>query len=254
MTDRAPAGDRGRGPAAGPAPPVLELDGVGRAFGDRPVLKAAGLRVRPGRITALLGRNGAGKTTLFRIVVGRVRADYGRVVYRGVFRPRPSLARLSREGLMYTAQESALTPHFTVARHFAAFVTRYGGADRVPAIVAEMRLETFLERRPPSLSGGERQRVSLALARLRRPACLLADEPFAGIAPTDRPAVAEALEELAREGCGVAVSGHDVEELLEVAHEVVWMTGGTTHDLGTPTDARAHEGFRRDYLGPNRGR
>jgi ABC-type multidrug transport system ATPase subunit len=242
------------GSAAGAPPPILEVDGLGKSFGSTTVLRSAGLRVVPGRVTALLGRNGVGKTTLFRIVIGRVRAEYGRVMYGGSFRSRPSLARLSREGLMYSAQESALTPHFTVAGHLEAFVTRYGGVDRVPGLVAELEMGEFLDRRPRSLSGGERQRASMALALLRVPSCLLADEPFAGVAPKDRPLITASLRRLAGGGCGVAVSGHDVDDLLEVADHVVWMTGGTTHDLGSPEAAREHHGFRRDYLGPGRGR
>ena len=208
----------------------------------------------PGRVTALLGRNGVGKTTLFRIVVGRVRAEYGRVLYAGEYRRRPSLARLSREGLMYSSQESALTAHFTIREHLDAFVLRYGGGDRIPGLVESLVLEEFLDRRPSGLSGGERQRASLALARLRAPTCLLADEPFAGVAPRDRPLIREGLRGLADAGCGLAVSGHDVDDLLAVADDVVWMVAGTTHDLGTPAQAREHHLFRTDYLGPLRGR
>ncbi len=230
---------------------VLELDGIGRSFGEREVLTAAGLRVRAGRITVVLGRNGVGKTTLFRIAVGAVRADYGRVLFAGRYRPRPSLARLSLEGLMYSAQESALTPHFSVRQHFDAFARCFGGADRIAGIVEEAALDELLDRRPPSLSGGERQRCSMALARLRAPLCLIADEPFSGVAPADRPLVASLIREIADEGCGVVVSGHDVHDLMELADDVVWMVGGTTHDLGPPDVAARHHLFRRDYLGPN---
>lgn len=232
--------------------PILEADGIGRSFGGRTVLRSAGLRVRPGRITVLLGRNGVGKTTLFRIVIGRVRAEYGRVLFDGRFRPRPTLSRLSREGLMYSAQESALTAHFTIRRHLEAFTTRYGGEDRVDGVVADLALGEFLDRGPRGLSGGERQRASLALARLRRPTCLITDEPFAGVAPKDRGPVADALRQLAADGAGVVASGHDVDDLLALADDVVWMTAGTTHDLGPPAEAVKHHLFRREYLGPGR--
>jgi ABC-type multidrug transport system ATPase subunit len=234
-------------------PPILEADGIGRSFRGRTVLSSAGLRVRPGCVTALLGRNGVGKTTLFRIVIGRVRAEYGRVMFAGEYRPRPSLARLSREGLMYSAQDSALTPHFTVRQHLEAFVRRYGGGERIDALVEESALGDLLDRGPRSLSGGERQRTSIALARLRAPSCLIADEPFAGVAPKDRPLISTALRSLASQGCGIAVSGHDVEDLLALSDEVVWMVAGTTHDLGTPEAAAQHHQFRRDYLGPQGG-
>jgi ABC-type multidrug transport system ATPase subunit len=223
---------------------------VGKAFGSKDVLTSAGLQAWPGRITALMGRNGVGKTTLLRVVVGRVRADYGRVVYKGVFVARPRLSRLASQGLMYVSQESALTPLFTIRDHIDAYVRRFGNAGARAEIVERLRLEEFLTLRPSELSGGERQRASLGLALVRRPDCLLADEPFAGVAPRDRPLVAAALRELGRGGAAVVVSGHDVEDLLDVSDEVVWMVGGTTHALGSPQEAARHHQFRTEYLGP----
>jgi ABC-type multidrug transport system ATPase subunit len=230
--------------------PVLEVDGVGKSFGSKVVLKSAGLRAWPGRITALMGRNGIGKTTLLRIVIGRVRHDYGRVVYKGEFIARPRLARLARAGLMYVSQASALTRLFTVRQHLDAYARIFERNGVLDDVVERLRLEEFLDRRPPQLSGGERQRASLALAILRQPDCVLADEPFAGVAPKDRPLIAVALRELRSAGAAVVVSGHDVEDLFEVSDEVVWMVGGTTHDLGDPREAAKHDQFRREYLGP----
>jgi ABC-type lipopolysaccharide export system ATPase subunit len=57
---------------------------------------------------------------------------------------------------------------------------------------------------------------------------------------------------MAARGCALVVTGHEVPELLDLADEVVWMTGGTTHGMGTAAQAEAHEQFRRDYLGPRR--
>ena len=107
-----------------------------------------------------------------------------------------------------------------------------------------------LDARPPELSGGERRRAELAIARARRPRCLLADEPFAGITPGDAEAVAAALVRLADSGCAVLATGHEVPQLMTIASSVVWMTAGTTHWLGPPGEAARHEQFRREYLGP----
>ena len=49
------------------------------------------------------------------------------------------------------------------------------------------------------------------------------------------------------------VTGHEVEDLLAIGDEVIWMVAGTTHVLGTPAEAHAHHQFRNEYLGPKRG-
>ena len=129
------------------------------------------------------------------------------------------------------------------------FVWRFGdaGADRA---LATLRLEERLDQRPAELSGGERRRAELALAMMRRPRCLLADEPFAGINPSDGEVLAAALREMAREGCAIVVTGHEVPQLLALADSVVWMVAGTTHGLGSAAEAVSHSQFRREYLGP----
>ena len=228
---------------------LLEADGLGKAFGRTVVLQAASFSARPHTITALMGRNGSGKSTMLKICVGLVRADHGRVLWQGRFLARPRLHEMAREGLFYSDQDAALTPHFTVRDHLAAFARVYDRGDEVDAVVERLQLAEFIDRRPKGLSGGERQRSSLALAALRDPHCLLMDEPFAGVAPIDRPLIARGLEDLRERGCAVVISGHDIEDVFAVADEVVWVTSGTTHDLGSPEHAAAHPQFRREYLG-----
>lgn len=233
--------------------PVLETDGLGKSFGSKRVLAAAAFSARHGRITTLMGRNGSGKTTMLGIAVGRVKPDYGRVLYKGRFLPRPRLARLAADGLMYSAQASALTSLFSIREHLDAYAEVYGGHGRVAEVVRRLDLGEILPRRPDDVSGGERQRASLGLALLRSPDCLLMDEPFSGVAPPDRPRIAEGLRDLRDLGAAIVITGHDVEDLLDLSDEVIWVVGGTTHWLGTPAEAREHHQFRREYLGPRAG-
>jgi ABC-type multidrug transport system ATPase subunit len=230
-------------------PALLEADGLGKSFGGTVVLNSASFRTRPSTITALMGRNGSGKSTMLKIAVGLVRPDHGRVLWRGRFLARPRLHEMALDGLFYSDQDAALTPHFTVRDHLATFARVYDRGAEIDAVVERLHLAEFLDRRPKRLSGGERQRSSLALAALRRPDCLLMDEPFAGVAPIDRPLVARGLEDMRDRGCAVVISGHDIEDVFAVADEVVWVVGGTTHDLGAPDEAGRHAHFRREYLG-----
>src|SRR5207249_1045546 len=108
------------------------------------------------------------------------------------------------------------------------------------------RLETRLARKASTLATGERRRPEIAVAVMRRPDCLLADEPLLGIAPADAELVSQSLRDLAGRGTAVVVSGHEVPRLLELADELVWQTAGTTHFLGTPQEARKRLGLQAD--------
>ena len=226
---------------------VLELDSVGKSFGGRRILTSATLRAEAGRVTALLGRNGAGKSTLLSIAAGVVRADYGRIVFRDRMSERPTLAALACEGLFFLPMRELLIPTMRVGAQLD-LVTRTFGTTPDGALLDQLRVQDLRDRRPLTLSSGERRRADLAAAVCRTPVCLLADEPLRDFAPLDAECCAEVLRSLARAGCAVVVTGHEVEPLLQVADRVVWCTEGTTYDLGTPASAADHWAFRRGYL------
>jgi ABC-type multidrug transport system ATPase subunit len=228
---------------------AYSIESVVKAFGRRSVLKAASVWARPGSVTVVLGRNGCGKSTLLRIGAGVLAPDAGTVHYAGVVYRRPRLHVLARQGLFFLPDRNLLSSRWTVRQHVEAFAWRFGDAGAAPALAA-LGLEERLDQRPAELSGGERRRAELALAMMRRPRCLLADEPFAGINPSDGEVLAAGLREMAGEGCAIVVTGHEVPELLELADSVVWMVAGTTHGLGTAAEALSHSQFRREYLGP----
>lgn len=227
---------------------VLRVESVGKAFARRAVLTSAWLRADGGCITALLGRNGIGKSTLLKIAAGWMRPDYGTVHYNGRCRVPARLHRLAGEGLFYLPDRDLLSPGLTVRQHLTS-VRRRWGRGSLEAVVDATGIADTLERRPPALSAGERRCAELALALLRRPDCLLADEPYRGLAPGEAGVVSAVLRRLSGDGCGVVVTGHEVSTLFEIADRVVWCTDGTTHDLGTPAAAGADWRFRREYLG-----
>lgn len=227
---------------------IFAADSIGKHFGRRRVLTAASVRAYPGRISTLLGRNGIGKSTLMRIASGSASADYGVIIFGEHRWRRPRLATLARLGLFYLPDRSLLCASRTVDQHFAAMRRAFPEAAADEARAA-YRLESLGARLPHTLSAGERRRAEAALAWSRRPVCLLADEPFRGVAPRDQEVLASGLRAIARRGCAVIVTGHEVPILLELADEVVWITAGTTHELGDSATARTNFQFMQDYLG-----
>ncbi|MGH7470621.1 MAG: hypothetical protein ACRENP_21960, partial [Longimicrobiales bacterium] len=142
-----------------------------------------------------------------------------------------------------------LTPLLTLAQHFAL---ANAPAESREFVARALGLSELLPYFGNQLSPGERRRADLALAVLRAPVCLLADEPFQGIAPLDIDLISAQLRVLRERGCAIVITGHEIGPLFDSADEVVWMTAGTTHVLGSVASARAHHQFAREYLGPPR--
>jgi len=228
---------------------TLWAEGIGKSFGSNEVLKSASLWAEPGKVTTLMGRNGSGKTTLMKIAAGVLRADYGVVSFLGDVRERCSLFRMARSGLMYLPQGGLGSPNYRVGDHFQALRSVFPSA-RIEEAIADARLADLMQQRVYSLSGGERVRVSIALALARVPSVLIADEPLVGLTPIDQEMLGQALRRLAARGTAVVTSGHDARILLDISDVILWSVAGTTHHIGSPSEALAHNQFRREYLGP----
>lgn len=229
--------------------PLFVADSFGKSFGSREVLKGATAWAVPGAVTVLFGRNGSGKSTLINAALGLIRSEFGLVRFDGVTHLKPRLHRFAREGLMYVPDRGLLCRGRTLRWHHRQLALQKK-QELDPGVLDAVLATPLLSLRKSQMSGGERRRADLSLVLARKPRCLLADEPLAGITPADKEVVAGSLRALADNGCAILVTGHDVEALMGFSDDVVWVVGGTTHWLGSPASAMDHFQFRQEYLGP----
>jgi ABC-type multidrug transport system ATPase subunit len=227
----------------------LTADCVAKSFGVKRVLSSATLRAVSGQVRALLGRNGSGKSTLMKIAAGWIPADSGVVRVGGETLLDARLEDLAHRGVFYLPDHDILLASQTLRKQMTLFERRFRtrGTDEAAAMA---RVSEFLDRYPREVSGGELRRSELALALVRKPGCLIADEPYRNIAPRDHDLLTEIFRAMAADGCAVVVSGHEVPSLLGACDHVTWCTDGTTYELGPPALARTHDAFVRGYLGP----
>ncbi len=215
----------------------------------RRILGSASLRAQHGEVRTLLGRSGAGKSTLMKIAAGWMSPDSGTVRVDDDVRLSWTPSALARLGVFYLPDAGGFGGAATVREHLEMLAEAFPGGESVGDALKRLGVERVADARPHLLSGGERRRAEVAGIFVRRPRALLADEPLRGIAPIDQEMILGAFRELARAGCAVVVTGHDVDALLDGSDHVTWCTSGTTYELGAPAAALAHEAFRREYLG-----
>ena len=216
----------------------LEVTGLTRSFGGRPVVDHVSLSVAAGQVTCLLGPSGCGKSTTLRMIAGVERPDAGEVRIDGrvMFGAGVDLPPEARSvGLMF--QDFALFPHLTVAQNVAFGLSgdKAGKAARVGELLERVNLSGYGAKHPHELSGGEQQRVALARALAPRPRVMLMDEPFSGLDNRLRDGIRDAtLDVLKEEGAAVLLVTHEPDEAMRMADEIALMRGGRIVQQGAP--------------------
>jgi sulfate transport system ATP-binding protein len=233
----------------------IEVNGVGKKFGDFVALENISLSIPSGELMALLGPSGGGKSTLLRIIAGLEHADSGTVHIEGV-----DATDLSpqRRNVGFVFQHYAAFKHLSVRRNvaFGLEIRKLPKAEvrrKVDELLALVHLEQFADRLPSQLSGGQRQRMALARALAVEPSVLLLDEPFGALDAKVRKELRDWLRRLHDEVHVTTVFvTHDQEEALEVADNIVVINEGRIEQIGSPDelyDQPAND-FVMKFLGP----
>jgi heme exporter protein A len=161
-------------------PPLLEIDGVGHAFGERVVLRDVHLRVEAGASLALFGPNGAGKSTLLRAVAGLLRPLRGEVRIDGAAACGADAQVRRRVG--YVGHRPLVWGGLSARENLVLYARLYGLADgAADAALATVGLVARAGDPARELSQGMRQRLGLARALLHGPDLLVLDEPHAAL-------------------------------------------------------------------------
>ncbi len=235
-------------------PPDLEADSLVKIYGDRTVVNGMSMSVRCGEIVGLLGPNGAGKTTTFYMIVGLVRPDRGKVVFRGQDVTAQPVFMRARRGLGYLAQEPSIFRKLSVWDNVMAILEtiRSSRADRkarCEELLGSLDLLKVAKQPAYTLSGGERRKLEIARALVRRPSILMLDEPFAGVDPLAVHDIQEIVRSLASQGLGIIITDHNVRETLNVVDRAYLVYDGRLLCEGSSAKLVEDEDARRLYLG-----
>jgi energy-dependent translational throttle protein EttA len=190
---------------------VIELDKVTKGFGDKLLMDKLSFKVPPGAIVGIIGPNGAGKSTLFRMLIGKEKADKGKII----------LGKTVKIAHVDQSRES-LQGDKTV------FEDVCGGQDTITVGKFQMPSRSYLARfnfrgadqqKPVGqLSGGERGRLHLAKQLVSGANVLLLDEPSNDLDVETLRALEEALLEFAG---SVMVISHDRWFLDRIATHIL---------------------------------
>jgi iron(III) transport system ATP-binding protein len=222
---------------------ALEIHGLVKGYGTKPVLRGVELGVESGQITSILGPSGSGKTTLLRAICGFERIEAGSIALGGdVLDDGDKWVAPEHRGIGYVPQDGNLFPHLSVARNIRFGLPR-GAASRARAdeLLEMIGLADRAKSYPHQLSGGQQQRVALARALAINPRLVLLDEPFASLDASLRATVrADVVRILRTAGATALLVTHDQDEALSMSDQVAVIRDGVIAQLDSPHDIYTH--------------
>jgi len=195
--------------------PLVNVSQLARCFGGRKVLRNINLTLQPGEFVSLLGRSGSGKSTLLKALA---RLDH-QVAETGELNVPDHCA--------VAFQDSRLLPWLRLLDNIVLGEKSKDIRARGRQALTEVGLGGRENDWPNTLSGGEQQRAALARCLVRKPALLLADEPFGALDALTRINMQALLRELYQQHQpAVLLVTHDVDEAISLSQRVIVLENG----------------------------
>lgn len=231
---------------------MLSCKGLSVAYGGIPALQGIDLTIPEGGSLGVLGPNGAGKTTLLSTLAGLLTPMQGSIHFGGIDVTRLSAAERVRLGMVLVPEGRRVFSDLSIEENLlvGAHLRTDHRAVRTEIEKLFVRFPFLRERRREAagvLSGGQQQLLAIGRAVMAHPRLLLLDEPTMGLSPAASGEVGDYLEELAKGGLALVLSGQNRSLILRYCDEVIALRLGCMAYKGHPSglDSRAVE---RIYL------
>jgi branched-chain amino acid transport system ATP-binding protein len=234
---------------------LLEVAGLGVAYGDVQALWDVSLDVTDGSIVALVGANGAGKTTLLKTISGLQPLGRGHILFSGedvgALRPKDRVAK----GIVYVPEGRRLFSSLTVLENLklGAYMRSVRprtqeSLDRVfnlfPILADRRNYKAGL------LSGGEQQMLAIGRAMMGHPKLLMLDEVSLGLSPILVRTIFELIRTLnEQEKTTILLVEQNIHQALNVADYAYVVQTGRIVMSGTGEELLKNEDIRKAYIG-----
>ncbi|MBN3526505.1 amino acid ABC transporter ATP-binding protein [Paenibacillus apiarius] len=226
---------------------MIEVNKLGKSFGDLVVFRDIDLHIRSGEIVVLVGPSGSGKSTLLRCLNGLEAPDEGSIRVGDATWNASMGAPAKKEAVRHIRtltgmvfQSFNLFPHMTALENVImapTIVKKMSKAQAVEtgeSLLAKVGLLNKKNEYPSRLSGGQQQRVAIARALAMQPQMMLFDEPTSALDPELTGEVLSVMKQLATEGMTMIVVTHEMKFAREVANRVIFMSDGKIQEEGSP--------------------
>ncbi|UCD76898.1 MAG: LPS export ABC transporter ATP-binding protein [Phycisphaerales bacterium] len=233
--------------------PLLTVRQLVKSYTGRRVVDQVSLEIEAGEVVGLLGRNGAGKTTTFRMTIGMITPEAGRVTFNNRDVTALPMYKHALAGMGYLSQEPSVFQKLTVEQNLLAILETQGLSrdarrKRAAELIKQFNLSHKATDAAHTCSGGERRRLEIARALVTRPRLMLLDEPFAAVDPHTVEELQDEVRRLAVNGIAMLVTDHNVQQTLRICDRAYIIHEGKNLRDGTPRDLINDPVVKEAYL------
>ncbi|MDO6726457.1 ATP-binding cassette domain-containing protein [Cognatishimia sp. 1_MG-2023] len=231
--------------------PVLEINGLHKAYGDLEVIKGVDIKAHKGDVVSLIGSSGSGKSTILRCCNLLEDSQQGEILFKGEpvkwkgtglnrVPADPKQVLRIRTNLSMVFQQFNLWSHMTILQNVMEAPVTVLGRDKHEV---EMKAREYLDKvgigdkcdvYPAQLSGGQQQRAAIARGLCMEPEALLFDEPTSALDPELEQEVIKVIKSLAAEGRTMLIVTHDMKMAADISSHVVFLHQGLIEEEGAP--------------------
>ncbi|MBW1695915.1 MAG: ABC transporter ATP-binding protein [Deltaproteobacteria bacterium] len=247
--------------------PILQVQGLSRAFGGILALNNVTFDVQEGEILGIIGPNGSGKTTLINCITGFVKKTSGQVFFKGKDISGKPPHKIADMGITRTFQ--IMRPYYSLPAYknlviplFSPRAKRTGGwrgggrlGDRNTVgidILEEMGFErdSFVPYKMASnLPTGYLKRLELARCLALKPEIILCDEVFSGLSMSEIASMVPLIERLQMDGITLIMIEHRLRELFLVTDRVMVLNFGEKLMEGSAEAVMTDDKVKEAYFG-----
>lgn len=238
---------------------MIEIYNLKKIFENNTVIDIPYLKIKKGKITAIIGPSGSGKSTLMALINGLAKPSEGKIIIEGEeFSVNKDYSEYIRKQMTMVFQEPVMFKE-TLEKNIEYGLKLRGVKDikkKIFNISELLGIQDKLKQRAPTLSGGEASRASLARAMVFEPKLLILDEPTSNLDPQNVAVIEAALKNMQKVLANtIIVVTHNMFQAKRIADEAVFILDGKVVEFGAvneifenPSDIRTARFISGDMI------